>query len=63
VYKVIYLFLRGEDYSIDPAVMIEIVKEHNLPAQKTYYRLAHIHNGFANILLAARQVSNGAENK
>jgi len=41
--------------------MVELVKEHNLPPQKTYTQLAYINSGYANVLLAARQVTNGSD--
>lgn len=61
IFKTLAMFLT-ENYSIDSALMIELVKEHNLPAQRTYTQLAYILSGYSHILLAARQESNGPEN-
>jgi len=53
----------GEYYSIDSAMLLELIKDKALPLQETLSYIAHMHSEYAGILIAsARDTKQDVDN-
>ena len=58
MFRVLSLFLQ-EGYSLDPTLMVELIKEKNLPLQDTLLDLASIHIEYYNIVKHSNRTQEG----
>jgi len=53
IYKTLTMFLR--EYQLEPVLMLELIKENNLPLEQTLEELACCHSGYLSEILKVKE--------
>lgn len=51
IYKILRNYINNENYSMDSAILLALIKDNDLPFTKTLTNIPYIHSGYLTVIL------------